>query len=106
MIILASGSPRRIELLASLGLDFSVHPAEVDETVDSATPPDEAVLELSRRKARHVYATAALPEDTVIAADTLVWQDNRLLGQACPTRLMPRQCCAGSPAAVIPSIPG
>ena len=38
MIILASGSPRRIELLASLGLDFSVHPAEVDETVDSATP--------------------------------------------------------------------
>lgn len=81
MIILASGSPRRIELLASLGLDFSVHPAEVDETVDSATPPDEAVLELSRRKARHVYAMAALPEDTVIAADTLVWQDNRLLGK-------------------------
>ena len=81
MIILASGSPRRIELLASLGLDFSVHPAEVDETVDSATPPDEAVLELSRRKARHVYAMAALPEDTVIAADTLVWQDTPLLGK-------------------------
>ena len=33
MIILASGSPRRIELLASLGLEFLVRPAAVDETI-------------------------------------------------------------------------
>ncbi|PWL49480.1 MAG: septum formation inhibitor Maf, partial [Clostridiales bacterium] len=39
MIILASGSPRRIELLASLGLEFLVRPAAVDETIDPATPP-------------------------------------------------------------------
>ena len=81
MIILASGSPRRIELLASLGLEFLVRPAAVDETIDPATPPDEAVAELSRRKASHVYRTAASPDDTVIAADTLVWQDGRLLGK-------------------------
>lgn len=81
MIILASGSPRRVELLASLGLEFLVRPAAVDETIDPAAPPDEAVAELSRRKASHVYRTAASPDDTVIAADTLVWQDGCLLGK-------------------------
>ena len=39
------------------------------------------MAELSRRKASHVYRTAASPDDTIIAADTLVWQDGRLLGK-------------------------
>ena len=86
MIILASGSPRRIELLASLGLEFLVRPAAVDETIDPATPPDEAVAELSRRKASHVYRTAACSASP-------------------PTPPTPRRCCAPCPAAAIRCTP-
>lgn len=104
MIILASGSPRRIELLASLGLEFLVRPAAVDETIDPATPPDEAVAELSRRKASHVYRTAASPDDTVIAADTLVCR-TAACSASPPTPPTPRRCCAPCPAAAIRCTP-
>ncbi len=55
--ILASGSPRRRALLEQIGLrDFAVLPADVDETIAPGTPPHEAVMDLSARKAEAVAA--------------------------------------------------
>lgn len=78
-IVLASGSPRRRELLAGLGLAFEVAPADVDETPE----PDEAPLDLVRRLAAAKAAAVAdaRPEALVIAADTVVVIDGRALGK-------------------------
>lgn len=78
-IILASGSPRRKELLALAGVDFTVLTADTDETVPSELSPEETVLTLSERKA---LAVAALKKDSIIiGADTVVAIDNRILGK-------------------------
>lgn len=74
--ILASGSPRRKEILTTMGISFSVDVSEVDETF-SGTPQD-AVLELSYRKAHAV--ARRYPDALVLAADTLVYAD-RVLGK-------------------------
>ena len=67
-IILASGSPRRKELLARMGVSFSVDAADVDERCEGS--PREVVLTLSRRKAEAVAARH--PHEIVLAADTIV----------------------------------
>lgn len=77
MLILASASPRRRELLALMGIPFTVDAPEVDETCD--LPPREAVAEISRRKA--VAGAAAHPGRVVLAADTLVAVDQVALGK-------------------------
>lgn len=69
--VLASQSPRRQELLRQMGLEFTVHPADIDETMPPELSPKEAVAQLSRRKAEAVACECA-PEDCVIAADTIV----------------------------------
>ena len=80
-IILASNSPRRRELLGQMGLkDFQVSAPNVDETVEPGLSPDEMVEELSLRKAR-AAAEKAGPEDLVIAADTVVALDGKVLGK-------------------------
>ena len=76
-IILASGSPRRKELLARLGWDFEIVIPDVDE--DIIAPPAEMVLILSQRKACHV--TAGLRAGIVLAADTMVALGGELLGK-------------------------
>ena len=77
-IILASNSPRRRELM---GLkDFQVSAPNVDETVEPGLSPAEMVEELSLRKAR-AAAKKAGPEDLVIAADTVVALDGKVLGK-------------------------
>ena len=81
-LILASGSPRRRELMAMAGYDFTVVTSDCDETLPERISPEEAVLTLSRRKARAV--TEAHPElagDTVVAADTVVAFDDVILGK-------------------------
>ncbi len=79
-LILASGSPRRQELLRQIGLtQFTVHPADVDERVAPGTPPEETVLALSRRKAEAV--SRLFPDDLVLAADTVVYYDGQILGK-------------------------
>ena len=50
-LILASGSPRRRELLALFGHPFAVHPADIDETMDPGKKPYDEVARLSREKA-------------------------------------------------------
>ncbi len=77
--LLASGSPRRRELLAMAGFSFVVHPTAADETLPPATPSERACQLLARRK-----AAAALPfsqEKLVVGADTLVDVDGLILGK-------------------------
>ena len=79
-IILASQSPRRRELLARMGLSFTVHAADIDEHMDRSLPPDKLVEAISREKA----AAAARDFDEnalIIAADTVVALDGAVLGK-------------------------
>ena len=78
-IILASGSPRRKELMERAGLDFSIVTADVDETIPEGTPPNEAVTALAVKKARAVARDH--PDRLVIGADTVVSIDGRILGK-------------------------
>lgn len=80
-IILASQSPRRRELLGQMGIsDFIIRPAQGAEVVDPALSPAQLVEELSRQKALEVSATAQAG-DLIIAADTVVAVDGRVLGK-------------------------
>jgi septum formation protein len=75
--ILASGSPRRRELLASIGLTFDVMPSDVPEVRQAGESPEEYVARLSRDKAAVI---AAKHDDAwVIAADTTVLLGDQLL---------------------------
>lgn len=71
MLVLASASPRRRELLRQAGLQFTVVPAGIDESVPEGMPPEEAACELARRKACAVAATGA-SGSFVLGADTIV----------------------------------
>jgi len=75
MLVLASNSPRRRQLLSLSGWDFSVLPVRVDERVLPAERPEDYVLRLARDKARTANRSLERPqpEDTlIIAADTAV----------------------------------
>lgn len=77
-LVLASASPRRSELLCSVGLQFDIVPADIDEsTMPGETPPDY-VARLSNEKAR-VVAERVGRDAIVIAADTTVDVDGRIL---------------------------
>ena len=78
-IILASGSPRRQELLHRMGIDdFTVSVPEVEEWYPDDLTPEEIVCYISREKSMAVAA----PEDAiVITADTMVFLDDRKLGK-------------------------
>ena len=79
MLILASKSPRRRELITALGRPFTVTSTDTDETLPDL-PPAEAVRALACRKAE-AGAAAASPEDYVVGADTLVFYKNEALGK-------------------------
>jgi septum formation protein len=78
-ILLASTSPRRRELLLSLGLPFDVRAADVDETL----LPGESAFDGAERLARAKAGAAAVgaPETLVVAADTLVVLESLALGK-------------------------
>lgn len=76
-LCLASSSPRRRELLARLGLPFTVVSAEVDEAVADDLPPGQLVETLAIRKAR----AARVEEGLVIGADTVVICRGRIFGK-------------------------
>lgn len=77
-IILASGSPRRRELLALFHIPFTVRPADIDEAMDHNNDPADEVAKVSRRKA---LAVERVPGETVIAADTIVVCGGQVLGK-------------------------
>ncbi|MSP63576.1 MAG: septum formation protein Maf [Myxococcales bacterium] len=79
MLVLASASPRRLDLLRQAGIEPLVDPADVDETPDSALSPAEDAARLARAKALTVASRR--PEATVLAADTIVVVDGKLLGK-------------------------
>ncbi|MBR1780707.1 MAG: septum formation inhibitor Maf [Oscillospiraceae bacterium] len=79
-IVLASGSPRRRELLHQMGIDdFEVLAARGEETAPAGLTPAELVRHLALQKAREVAALR--PEATVIGADTVVVLDGAVLGK-------------------------
>ena len=77
-LILASASPRRQELLKLFGLPFAVRVADIDETMDLSRPPFEEVARVSRLKA---LAVERGDDDVVIAADTIVVCQGKVLGK-------------------------
>lgn len=79
LFVLASKSPRRRQLLAALGLEFTVDAADVDETPFSGEPPEVLVCRLCQAKALAVAERH--PGKVVLAADTLVVLDGALLGK-------------------------
>lgn len=90
-IVLASGSPRRKELLEQVGLEFEVCPAKGEEIITSDIP-HEVVMELASQKAKEVAAlissyadsheSITTPQDMmVIGADTVVAYGNQILGK-------------------------
>ncbi len=85
MLILASQSPRRAELLRNAGISFEVRPADVDESAREGEEPFEYVRRLAREKALAVLAVA--PEGAVVlGADTTVVVDGESLGKPSDTK--------------------
>ena len=81
-IILASQSPRRRQLLAQTGLtDFEVLVPQADESYDPASPPEETVSSICRRKGLAAQAMDGDPAALFIAADTMVFLDGLRLGK-------------------------
>ena len=77
-LILASASPRRRELLGLFGIPFVIRAADIDETMDPSLPPEQEVARVSRCKA---LAVPRQKDDVVIAADTIVVCESRVLGK-------------------------
>ena len=77
-IILASGSPRRRELLTQIGISFEVVKAEGEEKI-TTDDPEEAVKELAMQKAQEV--AGRVDADVVIGADTVVALGNEIMGK-------------------------
>ncbi len=82
-IVLASASPRRLELLRALGLRVTPRPSGLPEPADGGAPPEELVVRLAELKGRHV--TGLLREEgrraLVLGADTEVVLDDTTLGK-------------------------
>src|ERR1035438_5410048 len=79
MLVLASASPRRQELLRNAGISFIVQPADIDETPLPAEPPRDYAERLAREKALAVWQRR--PQDLVLGADTIVVVDETILGK-------------------------
>lgn len=78
-LVLASGSPRRLDLLSTLGFPFNVVTSGVNESVEDDSDPGAMVVDLAARKAGAVAAT--LTEGLVIGADTTVVLDGLVLNK-------------------------
>jgi len=78
-LVLASQSPRRIELMREAGYDFEIIVPEVEEAHDASLTPEALTVENARRKA--VAGALGKPDALVIGADTLVYVDGDPLGK-------------------------
>lgn len=79
MLILASSSPRRADLLRAAGIPFQVFPVDVDEAVLKLEPPGEHVRRLARQKADAAFAVN--PNAVVLGADTIVLISGEIMGK-------------------------
>lgn len=80
-LVLASGSPRRRELLGRFGVDFEVRPADVDEASLADEVPADLVARLAAAKAQAVSDAALEVDEVVLGADTVVVLDGEVLGK-------------------------
>jgi septum formation protein len=78
-LILASGSPRRAEILTSVGWEFTKDSADIDETELAGEAPEDYVQRLAREKAEKVARKYA--DAIVLGADTTVVIDNQIIGK-------------------------
>jgi septum formation protein len=79
-LILASGSPRRLELLSYFGFDLKVIKPDTDETVDPALTPQEVVISLALQKGNAV-ASIVGTETPLLSADTIVVLDDEIINK-------------------------
>lgn len=79
-IILASASPRRSMLLKRFISDFTVRPADIDETITEGVAPAKAAIEIARKKAEKA-AENSTNEEFIIAADTIVVLNGKIYGK-------------------------
>ncbi len=79
MLILASASPRRQELLRNAGISFTVQAADIDETPLAGESPRDCAERLAREKALVVFQST--PQQCVLGADTIVVVDDIILGK-------------------------
>lgn len=81
-LILASGSPRRKEIMTNLGYEYEIIKAVKDE-VTTKTKPSEVVMELAKNKALEVLETMPYKEEEclILSADTIVAIDDEILGK-------------------------
>jgi septum formation protein len=79
MLVLASASPRRQELLRNAGIPFTVQAADIDETPLPAETPHGCAERLAREKALAI--SSSRPQDMVLGADTIVVVDDTILGK-------------------------
>lgn len=77
-IILASGSPRRKELLEQIGIPFQIQVSSCEERI-TKKEPEEIVKELSAQKAEAVAKT--VDAGMILGADTIVWLDGKVMGK-------------------------
>ncbi|KYO64779.1 Maf family protein [Thermovenabulum gondwanense] len=78
-LVLASSSPRRIELLKQIGFDFEVIPAHIEEEKVINLNPDELVKKIAVEKV--ISVSRKVRNSIVIGADTLVYAENKILGK-------------------------
>jgi len=91
VLVLASKSPRRAEILRQAGIPFTVRAAEVDETPLPGEQPEAYAQRLAEVKA---LAVASTPAETVLGADTTVVIDGQILGKPTDADDARRMLCA------------
>ncbi len=82
MLVLASQSPRRAEILRQAGIPFVVRAASIDETPCEGEKPEDYVRRLAEEK---VMAVECAPEETILGADTTVVIDGEMLAKPADT---------------------
>jgi septum formation protein len=83
-LVLASQSPRRSELLARAGIEFSLAPSQISEIPDENLNLDDQIQDLARRKAEECLKVRKLPKqqgNLILSADTVVVLDGQILGK-------------------------
>ncbi len=78
-MILASGSPRRKEILEREGFEFRIVKPQLVEVLNSELPVEEQVMDLAKQKAEEIYVNNKA--ETILAADTVVYYDDIILGK-------------------------
>ena len=78
-LVLASASPRRKELLATLGYPFTIVPSSIDESPQPGEDPKTFVIRVAREKGMEVASRVS--QSIILSADTIVTLDNEILGK-------------------------